>query len=68
MSPMAGTTRDSIDTDLEVDGHPLTLVDTAGLRRHSKVAGTVDYYAQLRAQQATERADVACWSATHRRG
>ena len=59
VSPMAGTTRDSIDTDLEIDGHPLTLVDTAGLRRHSKVAGTVDYYAQLRAQQATERADVA---------
>ena len=59
VSPMAGTTRDSIDTDIEVDGRPVTLVDTAGLRRHSKVAGTVDYYAQLRAQQATERADVA---------
>ena len=59
VSPMAGTTRDAIDTGLEVDGRAVTLVDTAGLRRHSKVAGTVDYYAQLRAQQATERADVA---------
>jgi GTP-binding protein len=59
VSPMAGTTRDAIDTDIEVDGQPLTLVDTAGLRRRSKVAGTIDYYAQLRAEKATERADVA---------
>ena len=35
------------------------LVDTAGLRRRSKVAGTVDYYAQLRSERAVERADVA---------
>jgi GTP-binding protein len=35
------------------------LVDTAGLRRRSKVAGTVDYYAQLRSERAAERADVA---------
>jgi GTP-binding protein len=35
------------------------LVDTAGLRRRTKVAGTVDYYAQLRSEQAAERADVA---------
>ena len=55
----AGTTRDSIDTRVEVDGHPLVLVDTAGLRRRSKVAGTVDYYAQLRSERAVERADVA---------
>jgi GTPase len=55
----AGTTRDAIDTRLEVDGKPLVLVDTAGLRRRGKVAGTVDWYAQLRSERAAERADVA---------
>ncbi|MEX0971683.1 MAG: ribosome biogenesis GTPase Der [Solirubrobacterales bacterium] len=59
VSARAGTTRDTIDTELEVDGRPVLLVDTAGLRRRSKVAGTVDYYAQLRSELAVERADVA---------
>jgi GTPase len=59
VSERAGTTRDAIDTELEVDGRPLLLVDTAGLRRRSKVAGSVDYYAQLRSERAVERADVA---------
>jgi GTP-binding protein len=59
VSEAAGTTRDSIDTRLEVDGKPLILVDTAGLRRRGKVAGTVDWYAQLRSERAAERADVA---------
>ena len=40
-------------------GARLVLVDTAGLRRRTKVAGTVDYYAQLRSERAAERADVA---------
>jgi GTP-binding protein len=59
VSDVAGTTRDAIDTAVEVDGRRLVLVDTAGLRRRSKVAGTVDYYAQLRSERAVERADVA---------
>ncbi len=59
VSDVAGTTRDAIDTDLEVEGRQVRLVDTAGLRRRSKVAGTVDYYAQIRSQRAAERADVA---------
>ena len=59
VSERAGTTRDAIDTELEVEGRPMVLVDTAGLRRRSKVAGTVGYYAQLRAERAAERADVA---------
>jgi GTPase len=59
VSEAAGTTRDAIDTELEVDGRRVVLVDTAGLRRRSKVAGTVDYYAQLRSERAVERADVA---------
>jgi GTPase len=59
VSEEAGTTRDAIDTRLEVDGRPVVLVDTAGLRRRPKVAGTVDYYAQLRSERAAERANVA---------
>ena len=56
---MAGTTRDAIDTRIQFDDRDVILVDTAGLRRRTKVAGTVDYYAQLRSEQAAERADVA---------
>jgi GTPase len=59
VSDIAGTTRDSVDTRVEVDGRELVLVDTAGLRRRTKVAGTVDYYAQLRSERAAERAAVA---------
>jgi GTP-binding protein len=59
VSEVAGTTRDAIDTDLEFNGRAVRLVDTAGLRRRTKVAGTVDYYAQLRSETAAERADVA---------
>jgi GTP-binding protein len=59
VSDVAGTTRDAIDTEVEVDGRRAILVDTAGLRRRSKVAGTVDYYAQVRSERAVERADVA---------
>jgi GTP-binding protein len=59
VSDVAGTTRDSIDTELEVDNRTVILVDTAGLRRRSKVAGTIDYYAQLRSERAVDRADVA---------
>ncbi|HYP47947.1 MAG TPA: ribosome biogenesis GTPase Der [Thermoleophilaceae bacterium] len=54
-----GTTRDAIDTQIEFEGRPVVLVDTAGLRRRTKVAGTVDYYAQLRSERAAERAAVA---------
>jgi GTP-binding protein len=59
VSELAGTTRDSIDTRVEIEGRPVVLVDTAGLRRRTKVAGTVDWYAQLRSERAAERADVA---------
>ena len=59
VSDRAGTTRDAVDTRLEVDGREVVLVDTAGLRRRGKIAGTVDWYAQLRSERAAERADVA---------
>jgi GTP-binding protein len=59
VSDVAGTTRDAIDTELELARRRIVLVDTAGLRRRTKVAGTVAYYAQLRSERAAERADVA---------
>jgi GTP-binding protein len=59
VTDVAGTTRDAIDTELEFADRRIILVDTAGLRRRTKVAGTVAYYAQLRSERAAERADVA---------
>ena len=59
VSELAGTTRDAIDTELRVGDRDVVLVDTAGLRKRSKVAGTVDYYAQIRSERAAGRADVA---------
>ena len=59
VSELAGTTRDAIDTELEVDGRRLRLIDTAGMRRQAKVRESVEYYTVLRSQRAAERADVA---------
>ena len=59
VSPVAGTTRDAIDTPFEWEGQKLLLIDTAGIRRSGKIQGTVEYYSVLRAQRAIERCDVA---------
>jgi GTPase len=59
VSEHAGTTRDAIDMPLLVGERRLTLIDTAGMRRQSKVADSVEYYTALRSQRAAERADVA---------
>jgi GTP-binding protein len=59
VSEAAGTTRDPIDTPIEVDGRPMLLIDTAGLRRQSKVRESIEYYTSLRSQRAAERAHVA---------
>jgi GTP-binding protein len=59
VSDLAGTTRDAIDTPLLVAGRKLTLIDTAGIRRQSKVEDSVEYYTSLRSRRAAERADVA---------
>jgi GTPase len=59
VSDLAGTTRDAIDMPLLVGERKLILVDTAGMRRQSKVADSVEYYTALRSQRAAERADVA---------
>jgi GTP-binding protein len=55
----AGTTRDAIDMEIVVDGRRVVIVDTAGMRRQSKVSESVEYYTTLRSQRAAERADVA---------
>ncbi len=59
VSPIAGTTRDAIDTKLEWDGVPITLIDTAGIRRRGKIDPGVEKYSVLRALRAIKRADVA---------
>ncbi|HWX97858.1 MAG TPA: ribosome biogenesis GTPase Der [Solirubrobacteraceae bacterium] len=59
VSEDAGTTRDAIDMPLMVGERKLILVDTAGMRRQSKVSDSVEYYTTLRSQRAAERADVA---------
>ena len=59
VSEVAGTTRDAIDTPIEVDGRRMLLIDTAGIRRGAKVQESVEYYTVLRSQRAAERAHVA---------
>ena len=59
VSETAGTTRDAIDARIEVEGRPMLLIDTAGLRRRSKVSESLEYYTTLRSQRAAERAEVA---------
>lgn len=58
VSPIAGTTRDSIDTPFEKDGDKFILVDTAGIRRRSKVTENIENYSVVRAIAAIERCDV----------
>src|SRR5437879_2348568 len=54
-----GTTRDAIDTPLRFQGRTLVFIDTAGLRKRSKVDDEIEFYATLRASRAIERADVS---------
>ena len=58
VSPIAGTTRDSIDSPFEKDGQRYMLVDTAGLRRKSKVHDDIERFSVVRAVAAIERCDV----------
>lgn len=55
---IAGTTRDAIDTKFTVNGKNYTLIDTAGIRKKSKVEDDVEYYSVMRAFDAVRRADV----------
>ncbi|MGD2145743.1 MAG: ribosome biogenesis GTPase Der [Anaerolineae bacterium] len=59
VSSVPGTTRDAVDTFLEWEGVPITLIDTAGIRRPGKVADGVEYYSVLRALRAIQRSAVA---------
>jgi GTP-binding protein len=59
VSEEAGTTRDAVDTPFLYREKPLTLIDTAGLRRRGKVERGVEKYSVMRARQAIERCDIA---------
>lgn len=59
VSPIAGTTRDAIDTELLWEGQKIVLIDTAGIRRRGKVEVGIEKYSVLRAVNAIQRCDVA---------
>jgi len=59
VSPIPGTTRDAVDTLIDYQGIPITLIDTAGIRRRGKIEVGVEKYSVLRTLKAIERADVA---------
>ena len=58
VSNIAGTTRDAVDTPLENEHGKYTMIDTAGIRRQSKINDNIEKYSVLRAHMAVERADV----------
>jgi len=58
VSPVAGTTRDAIDTEINYFGERVTIIDTAGIRRRGKIEPGVEQFSVLRAMKAMERADV----------
>lgn len=59
VSEIPGTTRDAVDTKFDYEGLPITLIDTAGIRRRGKVEPGVEKYSVVRSMKAIERADVA---------
>ncbi len=59
VSPIAGTTRDAVDTRIIFEGLPVTLIDTAGIRRRGKIIPGVERYSVIRSMRAIERAEVA---------
>lgn len=60
VSEVAGTTRDAIDTPMRYHERDLVFIDTAGLRRQSRVADGVEFYSSLRTRRAIDRADICC--------
>ena len=58
VSPVAGTTRDALDTPVSYRGHTITLVDTAGIRRPGQVQRGIEKYSVLRAVNAVQRSDI----------
>ena len=60
VSNIPGTTRDAIDTPFELDGQKYVLIDTAGMRRKSKIKEDIEKFSIIRAVAAVERCDVTC--------
>ena len=58
VSDTPGTTRDSVDTQLIWAGRPITLIDTAGIRRKGRVESGIEYFSVLRTMRAIDRSDV----------
>lgn len=58
VSPISGTTRDSVDTPFSRNGKDYVVIDTAGLKKRGKIYEDIDRYAALRAFKAIERADI----------
>ena len=58
VSDMAGTTRDAVDTPLENEWGKYLLIDTAGMRKHSRVTDRIEKFSVMRAQTAIDRSDV----------
>ncbi|HJQ20193.1 MAG TPA: ribosome biogenesis GTPase Der [Gemmatimonadaceae bacterium] len=58
VSEIAGTTRDAIDTPMRYHGREFIFIDTAGLRRQSRIEDGIEFYSSLRTQRAIERADI----------
>ena len=59
VTPIAGTTRDSIDTKLKWYGKDIILIDTAGLRKKSKITDAVEFYSTVRTKRSVDKCDVA---------
>ena len=59
VSPLAGTTRDPVDTSVVMDGRRFRLIDTAGLRRRGRMDSALEYYSFVRTLAAVDRSDVA---------
>ncbi len=58
VSEIPGTTRDAIDVRLQKDGKTILLIDTAGVRKKRKIAGSIEFYSYVRATRSIHRADV----------
>lgn len=59
VSDIPGTTRDSLDSDIEHNGQMYRLIDTAGLRRKSRIDDSIEYVSTLRTRKAVERCEIA---------
>lgn len=68
VSEVPGTTRDPINLVVDIDGEYFEVIDTAGIKRHTKISDDVDYYAVLRAHEIVRQADVVLFVIDGQRG